>query len=111
MKITVLALNGEFNIGLATVLDGFTIANELATMVQLDTVRFEVSVVGLRRGVRTVQGWSVPVTPARQADTPELVIVLAPGYKMPASLLPALAGPETSGAAQLSRTWTDALTL
>ena len=61
MKIDVLALDGVFDTGLSTVLDVFTTANELAAMLQLDVAPFEVVVAGMRKRVRTAQGFAVPV--------------------------------------------------
>ena len=53
MKIHVLALDGVFDTGLATVLDAFGTANELAGMSGLSSPRFEVTIVGVRGIVRT----------------------------------------------------------
>jgi len=59
----VLALNGVFDTGLATVLDAFHTANELAEMSGLAAPRFEVRIVGIKRTVKTSQGLAVPVHP------------------------------------------------
>jgi hypothetical protein len=59
MKIDVLTVNGVFDTGLAAVLDAFATANELAVAQGLKSVAFDVSVVGLRRQVRTNQGFSI----------------------------------------------------
>ena len=56
MKIDVLALNGAFDTGLAAVLDAFAMANELALAQGLASAVFDVSVVGVRRQIRTAQG-------------------------------------------------------
>jgi len=64
MKIDVLTVDGVFDTGLAAVLDAFTTANELAAAQGLTSVSFEVTVVGLRRRVRSKQGCTVPVSPA-----------------------------------------------
>ena len=66
MKINVLALDGVFDTGLATVLDAFAIANELAAMSGLESPRFDVTVTGMRRRVRTAQGLGVPVAAAER---------------------------------------------
>jgi hypothetical protein len=65
MKIDVLIINGVFDTGLAAVLDAFATANELAAAQGLTSVAFEATVVGLRRQVRTNQGLTVPVLPAK----------------------------------------------
>jgi hypothetical protein len=59
MKIDVLSVNGVFDTGLAAVLDAFATANELAVAQGLTAVSFEVTVVGLRRRVRSKQGFTV----------------------------------------------------
>ena len=61
MKIAVLALDGVFDTGLSTVLDALGTANELAALQQLESLRFDVRTIGMRRRVRTAQGLHVPV--------------------------------------------------
>lgn len=90
MKLEVLALDGVFDTGLSTVLDVFTTANELAAMLQPDAARFEVTVTGVRKRVRTSQGLSVPVARALGTGTADWLIVPALGCKMPETLEPAL---------------------
>jgi ABC-type lipoprotein release transport system permease subunit len=48
MKICVLALDRVFDTGLATVLDAFSTANELAEMSGITSLRFDISIVGVR---------------------------------------------------------------
>src|SRR5512147_1080574 len=81
MNITVLALEGVFDTGLAVVLDAFTTANELADLQARPAPQFNVSLVGLRPQVYSAQHMSVPVKSAADCPTPELVIVPALGYK------------------------------
>jgi transcriptional regulator GlxA family with amidase domain len=104
MRVYVLALDSVFDTGLATVLDAFQTANELAGMSGLSSSRFDVSVVGVRKAVKTAQGLSVPVrlTPDR---APDCVVVPAIGFKMPDPLERALAGPDIRDAADLLRQW------
>ena len=90
MKIDVLALDGVFDTGLSTVLDVFTTANELAAMLQLDVAPFEVVVAGMRKRVRTAQGFAVPVARTLEAGAADWLIVPALGCKMPETLEPAL---------------------
>ena len=104
MQICVLALDHVFDTGLATVLDAFQTANELAEMSGLSTLRFEVSVVGVRKGVKTAQGFAVPVRPATK-QTPDCVVVPAIGFKMPEALQRALVRPDIRDASMLLRQW------
>jgi transcriptional regulator GlxA family with amidase domain len=105
MKITVLALHGAFDMGLAAVLDTFATANELAQALRLSVPRFQVRVVGVRRQVRTALGLHVPVQPVDPRDRPDWVVVPAPGTKMPESLLAALARRDVRDAAEQLRLW------
>jgi len=107
MKIDVLSLNGVFDTGLAAVLDAFATANELAAAQGLASTTFEVTVVGLRRQVRTNQGFTVPVSPAKGRAPPDWVVVPAISQRAPEPLAAALATPEAQAAAQLLRQWAD----
>jgi transcriptional regulator GlxA family with amidase domain len=105
MKINVLALDGVFDTGLATVLDAFAIANELAAMMGRDSPRFDVAVTGTRRRVRTALGLGVPVAAARLGKAPDCAIVPAIGCKMPAPLEPALNRPDVRDGLATLRAW------
>jgi transcriptional regulator GlxA family with amidase domain len=107
MKIHVLALDGAFDIGLAAVLDTFTTANELAELQGQNSLRFDVSVVGMRRKVRTSQGLNVPVAFARADAQPDWVVVPAIGYKTPDPLRLALGRPDIADAARALRRWSE----
>ena len=107
MQIDVLTVNGVFDTGLAAVLDAFATANELAVAQGLKSVRFDVSVVGLRRQVRSNQGFTVPVLPAKGRAPRDWVVVPAIGDRTPEPLAAALATPETQAAAHLLRKWAD----
>lgn len=99
MKVHVLALNGVFDTGLATVLDAFQTANELAALSNLPS-RFEVTIVGVRRSVRSAQGLTVPVNPIG-SSVPECVVVPAIGFKMPDPLQRALQTTEIRDATEV----------
>ena len=86
-----LALDGVFDTGLATVLDAFETANELAEMSGLASPHFDVAIVGVRKAVKTSQGLSVPVATAPMRIIPDWVVVPAIGFKMPGPLQAALA--------------------
>jgi transcriptional regulator GlxA family with amidase domain len=106
MRVSVLALESVFDTGLATVLDAFQTANELADLSGLSSSRFDVTVVGVRKTVRTSQGWTVPVRPiAKRA--PDCVVVPAIGFKMPDALQRALARPDIRDATLVLQQWAD----
>lgn len=105
MRILVLALDGLFDTGLAVTLDALAVANGLASRLMGGTPRFQVSTVGVRKRVRSGQGFTIPV----QAITPDLkpdwVIVPALGATTPDRLLPALERPDVKDAVAQLRTW------
>lgn len=101
MKIHVLALDNVFDTGLATMLDVFTTANELAGMLKLDVARFDVCTVGLRKKVSTAQGLRVPVKQAAGLADPDWTVIPAIGEKMPDGLQTALRRKDIADAAGL----------
>jgi transcriptional regulator GlxA family with amidase domain len=104
MRIDVLALDGVFDLGMSAVLDAFQTANELIGMSGLAVSRFETTIVGVRKAVKTSQGLSVPVH-AIGARTPDCVVVPAIGFKMPGPLEAALARPDIRDAGEALRHW------
>ncbi|QPF87311.1 helix-turn-helix domain-containing protein [Bradyrhizobium genosp. L] len=90
MRIAILALEGLWDTGLTVMLDAFSLAHKFSTLQMGGTLRFDVSVVGVRRRVRSGQGLTIPV----QAITPELkpdwVVVPALSTARPEQLVPAL---------------------
>jgi transcriptional regulator GlxA family with amidase domain len=107
MKIDVLGLNGVFDTGLAAVLDAFATANELAAAQKLSSVGFEVRLFGLRREVRTNQGFTVAVSPAGKCAPADWVVVPAIGARTPEALSAALTTREAQTAARFLREWAD----
>ena len=105
MHIHVLALNGVFDTGLATVLDAFDTANGLAERTGISSLRFEMKVVGLRKTVITAQGLNVPVTSAAHAQTPDAVVMPAINRTLPEPLMQALASGEVRDAGLVLRKW------
>ncbi|MBQ5940281.1 GlxA family transcriptional regulator [Massilia sp. AB1] len=103
MRIVVLALNAVFDTGLATVLDAFRTAGELAG----PHAPFELTLAGVRAEVRSAQGLGVPVVPVESCGVPDLVIVPAIGYKMPEPLAQALASEEVRDAGLALRRWAE----
>jgi transcriptional regulator GlxA family with amidase domain len=104
MRLHILVLDGVFDLGLSAVLDTFQTANELIEMSGLAVPPFEVSIVGVRRVVRTSQGLSVPVHVAGKR-APDCVVVPAIGFKMPGPLENALERPDVQDAAAALRQW------
>jgi len=107
MRIHVLALDGVFDTGLAVVLDAFQTANELAEMSGLASPRFDVTIVGVRKTVKTSRGLTVPVNAAPGRAIPDWVVVPAIGYKMPGPLETALARSDVSDAGERLRGWAE----
>jgi len=104
MRIHVLALDGVFDLGISAVLDAFQTANELIEASGMNVPRFEVRLVGVRKAVKTAQGFRVPIRDAG-SRTPDCVVVPAIGYKMPDPLEAALARSDVRDAAALLRQW------
>jgi len=105
MRIYVLALSEVFDTGLSTLLDTFGTANALAESTGTSSTRFDVTLVGVRRQVRTSQGLSVPVMSATRLTHPDVVLVPAIGAKLPDTLRVALEQRETADAQTLLRDW------
>ena len=105
MRIHVLALNGVFDTGLSAVLDAFTLANMLAEMTGISSLRFQVKVVGLSKSITTAQGLRMAVTATARAPTPDAVVVPAIGHWMPEPLVHALADRQVNEAGAVVRKW------
>jgi transcriptional regulator GlxA family with amidase domain len=90
MRICILALEELFDTGLIVTLDAFKLANNLAGLQMGGTPRFEVSVVGVRKKVKSGQGLSIPVKAITPALKPDWVIVPALSAGTPDKLIPAL---------------------
>jgi transcriptional regulator GlxA family with amidase domain len=105
MRISVLALDGLFDTGLTVMLDAFAIATRLAARQMGGTPRFDVSIVGVRKKVRSGLGLAIPV----QAITPELkpdwVVVPALIASTPELLIPALARADVKQATAQLLAW------
>ncbi len=105
MRISVLVLDGVFDTGLATVLDTLDTATALATATRHLSARFQVTKVGFKRRVRTSQGLTVDVAPARTSARPDVVIVPALGAKTPDTLAARLEARDVADACALLREW------
>lgn len=76
MLIYVFALNGVFDIGLASLLDVIGTANELGQREQ-SSLQLDMRLVGVRQEVHTAQGLSVPVTRVTALPRPDVVLLPA----------------------------------
>jgi transcriptional regulator GlxA family with amidase domain len=98
MRIAVLALDGLFDTGLTVTLDAFALANKFSASKLGGTPHFDVSIIGVRKKVRSGHGLAIPV----QAITPDLkpdwVIVPALATGTPDLLIPSLARPDVKQA-------------
>src|SRR5262245_60716924 len=104
MRIAVLALEGLLDSGLAVTLDAFSAANALAATLAAGAPRFEVTIVGLRRKVRSMQGLTIPVQAITPNLKPDWVVVPAVKAITPATLVSSLERPDVRQAkAQLLR--------
>jgi transcriptional regulator GlxA family with amidase domain len=74
MRLDILVLDGVFDLGLSAVLDTLQTANELIEISGMAVSPFKVRIVGLRKAVRTSQGFSVPVHAAGRG-APDCVVV------------------------------------
>ena len=91
MNISILVLEGLFDTGLTVTLDALTLANKFAVQMMGGAPPFDVSVVGVRKKVRTAQGFIIPVKSPSDVAKPDWVIVPALSTGSPDVLVPALA--------------------
>ena len=109
MRIHILALDGLFDTGLSTMLDTFSVANDLACSGSAGATSptFEIAITSLRRAVRTSQGLLVPAVPVARCGHPDIVVIPALGAKTPETLQGALQRPDVVDAGKLLRRWAD----
>jgi transcriptional regulator GlxA family with amidase domain len=93
MRIVLLALDGVFDTAYTAVLDSLRIANNFAAR-EGRQPPFEISVVGVRKKVRTNGGLAIPVQPIAPALAPDWVVLPALATSTPELLLPALERPD-----------------
>jgi transcriptional regulator GlxA family with amidase domain len=98
MRISILVLEGLFDTGLTVLLDAFTLANTFAAGQMGGTPYFDVSIVGMRKRVRTAQGLAIPVQAITAGLKPDWVVVPALSTGTPEQLVPALGRPDVSQA-------------
>nr|HEX4318168.1 helix-turn-helix domain-containing protein [Kofleriaceae bacterium] len=99
LRVSVIALDDVFDTGLASVVDTFETANELAGDTQ-----FAVSIVGVRARVRTHLGFTVPAV-APESRAPDLAVVPALACKQPDTILAAITRADVADAIALLARW------
>ncbi|WP_068085180.1 GlxA family transcriptional regulator [Novosphingobium rosa] len=107
MRIAILALDGVFDTGFTVTLDALQTANNLSKASLGGDVRFDVTVVGLRRKVTTRLDLTIPTQPITPDLKPDWVIVPALATVQPGTLLEALARPDVRKAITQVRQWHD----
>ena len=108
MRLHLLVLDGVFDLGLAALTDTLTTANELAATLPDAPAPIELTLVGVRRRVRTAQGLTVPVVPVSAVRRPDAVLVPALGAKMPEALAARLAHGDVADAVLALQRWSRA---
>lgn len=103
MKISILALDGVFDTGLAAIQDTLATALELGS--EPAAIGFTVNVIGVRDGVTTAHGLQVPTEAADPEMRPDVVIVPAIGAKTTLALPEALSHPDIAAAGRLISDW------
>ena len=105
MRIAMLALEGLFDTGLTVMLDAFTMANRFAARTMGGRPQFELSVVGVRKKVRSGQGLAIPVQAITADLKPDWVVIPALGAGTPELLVPALERPDVRDARAQLLAW------
>ena len=108
MRIHLLVLDGVFDLGLAALTDTLTTANELAVTLADAPPPIELTLVGVRRRVRTAHGLIVPVRAAADVRPPDIALVPALGAKMPEALVARLAQADVRDAIATLQRWSAA---
>ncbi|HEX7664656.1 MAG TPA: helix-turn-helix domain-containing protein [Polyangiaceae bacterium] len=105
MRISILALDDLFDTGLTVLLDVLSLANKFAMRTMGGSPRFDVTVVGVRKRVRTGLGFTIPVKALGGSPKPDWVVVPALAAGTPAQLVPALARRDVRAATEQLRKW------
>jgi transcriptional regulator GlxA family with amidase domain len=93
VDIAVLAVDGCFDSGLSAVVDVLETANALRQDVPAPPTGFTVTIVGLKRKVRTGNGLTVnPVLARKMVQHPELLVMPALGVKTPQEIIDTVRG-------------------
>lgn len=105
MRISVLALEDLWPTGLTVTLDAFALANNFSARQMGGTPHFDVTVVGVRKKVRSGHGFPIPVKPITPELKPDWVIVPALNTGTPDRLIPALGRPDVRQAGEQLLRW------
>ena len=105
MRILVLALEGFWDTGLTVTLDAFKFANNFSAALMGGSPHFDVSIVGVRRKVRSGQGFAFPVKRITPDLKPDWVIVPALSTARPEQLLAALERRDVKQAVEQLQRW------
>jgi transcriptional regulator GlxA family with amidase domain len=105
MRIAILALDGLFDTGLAVTLDALCAANGLSVRMLNGAPHFQMTTVGVRKRVRSGQGFTIPVQSIGPDLKPDWVIVPAIGATTPDKLLPALERADVRDALRQLQQW------
>lgn len=105
MRIAILALEGLFDTGLTVLLDAFSLANKFSAAQMNGTPRFDVTLVGMRKKVRSGHGLIVPVQPVTAALQPDWVVIPALATGAAEQLIPALDRPDVRQAKAQMLAW------
>lgn len=108
MRIHILVLDGVFDLGLAALTDTLSTAKQLAGSLARAPAPIDVTLVGVRRRVRTAQGLTVPVVPVHGVRKPDVVLLPALGANMPDTLAARLARADVADAVVALRRWSTA---
>jgi transcriptional regulator GlxA family with amidase domain len=104
MQIFVLALEEVFDTGLTVLLDALSMANRFSAA-QGGKSPFDISVVGVKKRVRTALGMVIPVEPIPSGRAPDWVIIPALSTGTPDLLIPALERPDVKKAKAQLLAW------
>ncbi len=105
MRVFVLALDGLFDTGLTVLLDALGLANKFAAQQMGGVLSFQVSIVGVRKKVKSGQGLTIPVQAIAPNSKPDWVIVPALNTGSPETLIPALGRRDVIQAMEQLRKW------
>jgi transcriptional regulator GlxA family with amidase domain len=105
MRIHILALDGVWDTGLSVMRDLLQTANGMAAAQTGGGARFDVSVVGVRRRVKTGLGVPVSVQPINPSDRPDWVVIPALNTSGPDGLIASLDRPDVREARMQMRAW------
>ncbi len=93
VDVAVLAVDGCFDSGLSAVVDVLATANALRQDVPASPTPFTVTIIGLKKQVRTGNGFIVNTVPVKKmARLPELLIMPALGVKTPEAIIDTVRG-------------------